>query len=76
MPIPQTELESALKKSFPNAQIEVLDLVGDSDHYRVTIVDEIFKDKTRVAQHRLVNDALRHYLKQQLHAMQLITKSK
>jgi stress-induced morphogen len=75
MPIPQTNLEKILKESFPDAQIEVVALVADDNHYSVKIVDKIFAGKTRVEQHKLVNNALREILGDVLHAMQLKTSS-
>lgn len=75
MPIPQINLEKILKESFPDAQIEVVALVADDNHYSVKIVDKIFAGKTRVEQHKLVNNALREILGDVLHAMQLKTSS-
>jgi stress-induced morphogen len=76
MPIPKSQLETVLKNSLPKATIEVEDLVGDNNHYRVTILDESFRGKNRIEQHRLVNGFLKNELESgQLHAMQLITKS-
>ncbi len=75
MPIVKNKLEELLKEKFPNAKIEVVDLVGDEDHYSVTIIDEIFAGKNRVQQHKLVNNALSDYLGTILHAMQLKTSA-
>lgn len=73
MAINQQDLEAILKKAFPNSQIELVDLVGDQDHYSVKITDQVFCDKTRVQQHQLVNKALKDLLKDQLHALQIKT---
>jgi stress-induced morphogen len=75
MAIAKKDLENILQEKFPNAKIEVVDLAGDDDHYSVTIIDEIFAGKTRIAQHKLVNEALGDIIKTQLHAMQLKTLS-
>ncbi len=75
MAISQNELEKLLKENFPNAQIKVVALVDDGDHYSVEIVDEIFAGKTRVQQHKIVNEALKEILGGALHAMQLKTGS-
>jgi len=76
MPIAQDQLHSLIKKSFPNAKIEIIDLAGDDDHYSVIIVDEIFNGKNRIEQHRMVNKALSGHLGETLHAMQLKTSAK
>ena len=75
MPIAQNNLNKILQEKFPNAEIKIVDLAGDDDHYSVTIKDQIFAGKTRVAQHKLVNEALGDVIKTQLHAMQLKTSA-
>jgi BolA protein len=45
---------------------------GES-HYRVLIVSSAFDGKTRVARHRMVNDALADELKGRVHALALAT---
>lgn len=73
MPIEQKKLHYLISQSFPNAQIEIIDLVGDSDHYSVKIIDKIFAGKSRVEQHKMVNNALKDCLGGTLHALQIKT---
>lgn len=73
MPIAKKNLEKILAENFPQAQIEVIALVDDDNHYSVKIIDKIFAGKTRVEQHKLVNSALKEILGDVLHAMQLKT---
>lgn len=75
MPIAQEKLESLLAEKFPDAKIEVVDLVGDDNHYSVKIIDKIFAGKTRIQQHKMVNSALKEILGDVLHAMQLKTSA-
>ncbi len=75
MPIAKTELEKILNENFPDAQIEVIALVNDDNHYSVKITDKIFAGKSRIEQHKLVNNALKNILGDTLHAMQLKTSS-
>jgi stress-induced morphogen len=75
MTISQSDLYDLIIKSFPGAQIEIIDLVGDDNHYSVKIVDQSFAGKSRVAQHKMVNEALKGYLGDILHAMQLKTSA-
>lgn len=75
MPIAKENLEQLLRENFPNAKIEVTALVDDNNHYSVKIVDEIFAGKTRVEQHKMVNNALKEILGDVLHAMQLKTSA-
>ena len=73
MAVPESELREVLEKNFPEAEIKIVDLAGDDDHYSVTICDKSFVGKSRVAQHKIVNEALKDLLKERLHAMQLKT---
>lgn len=76
MAIPQQKLRELIKNNFADAEIELTDLVGDNNHYQVKIVSGAFSGKTRVAQHRMVNDALRGCLGEELHALSIKTIAK
>jgi stress-induced morphogen len=75
MPIAKKDLEKLLQGNFPEAQIKVVALVADDNHYSVEIIDKIFAGKTRVQQHKMVNIALKEILGDVLHAMQLKTSA-
>jgi BolA family transcriptional regulator, general stress-responsive regulator len=42
---------------------------GAGTHFRVRIASHLFTDKSRVARHRLVYDALQDFIDQGLHAL-------
>ena len=70
----QNKLQKILEENFPDAKIILKDLVGDQNHYSLTIEDKIFNGQTMVAQHKIINSALREYLDSgELHALQLKT---
>lgn len=69
------EIERLIRESFPDAEIKIEDLAGDGDHYAATIVSEAFRDKSRVAQHQLVYDALKGQMGGALHALALKTSA-
>ncbi|MFT6105975.1 MAG: stress-induced morphogen [Rickettsiales bacterium] len=75
MAISQNDLHEKIKESFPNATIEIIDLAGDDDHYSVKIIDGSFSGKSRIEQHKMVNEALKGCLGDGLHAMQLKTST-
>ena len=75
MAISQEKLEKLLRTAFPSAQLEIIDTVGDQDHYSVKIIDKVFAGKTRVEQHKMVNAALAGHLGGVLHALQIKTSS-
>lgn len=75
MPVQPTLVKEMIEKALPGAQVEVVDLVGDNDHLRATVVAGQFEGKTLLEQHQLVYAALGDALRQELHALQLKTYS-
>lgn len=73
MAMERTEIEQLLRDAFPDAAVEVRDLAGDGDHYAASVVSELFRGKTRVAQHKMVYDALQGRMGGELHALALQT---
>jgi len=67
------EIERLIREALPDAKVEIRDLAGDGDHYAATVVSESFRGKTRVAQHKLVYDALKGRMGGELHALALTT---
>lgn len=58
MPIERNKLEELIKETFPDADIEIIDLAGDNDHWRVIIAAAEFEGKTRIQQHKMVQAAI------------------
>ncbi|MCB1518232.1 MAG: BolA family transcriptional regulator [Hyphomicrobiaceae bacterium] len=75
MAMDAAEIEKMIKLALPDATVEIRDLAGDGDHYAAIIVSEQFRGKTRVAQHRIVNEALQGKLGGDLHALALQTSA-
>ena len=48
---------------------------GGETHFRVRIVSALFRDKSRVERHRMVNAALAEELKSGLHALAIEAKA-
>ena len=69
------EIINRLEAHFPQAQITAKDLTGTGDHWQVTVISEKFNGKTMVEQHKLVYKALGEWLKKDIHALTLKTKS-
>ena len=76
MPIEQDHLYELLAASFPGDVIKIDALADDNDHYSVEIISSKFEGKTRVDQHRLVNDALKGWAGDKLHALAIKTIKK
>jgi len=73
MAMPAAEIESLIKAALPDAQVRITDLSGDGDHYAAHVVSSAFVGKSRVAQHKLVYEALGGRMGGVLHALQLTT---
>lgn len=74
MAMDKHDIEALIKARFPDAAIDIADLAGDGDHYAATITSSHFAGLTRVAQHRLVYEALQGKMGGALHALALTTK--
>ncbi len=67
------EIEMLIRKSLPDADIKIVDLAGDGDHYSAKVTTKLFKGKTRVQQHKMVYDSLEGKMGDDLHALALQT---
>jgi stress-induced morphogen len=68
-----SEIETMIRTALPDAEVTITDLAGDNDHYAAHVVSSAFAGKPRVAQHKLVYEALGGRMGGVLHALQLTT---
>ncbi|MDD3800175.1 MAG: BolA family transcriptional regulator [Novosphingobium sp.] len=73
MAMPANEIEALIRAALPDAQVSITDLAGDGDHYAAHVVSAAFAGKPRVAQHKMVYEALGGRMGGELHALQLTT---
>jgi len=73
MAMAAADIEALIRAALPDAEVTITDLAGDGDHYAAHVVSPAFAGKTRVAQHKLVYDALGGRMGGELHALQLTT---
>jgi len=71
-----TEIENLIKKSIPDANINIQDLAGDGNHYSAIISSSLFKGKSKIEQHKIVYKALKGKMGNELHALAISTKEK
>lgn len=64
-----------IKEGLPGAEVELIDLAGDGDHYKAIITSALFEGKSRIAQHQMVYAALKGNMGGVLHALALETKT-
>jgi stress-induced morphogen len=67
------DIEQLIKQVFPDAQVVVVDLAGDGDHFGARVTSVAFAGKSRIQQHRMVYDALQGQMCGALHALALET---
>jgi stress-induced morphogen len=68
-----SEIEAMIRAALPDAEVEIIDLAGDSEHYAARVTSAQFSGMSRVAQHKLVYSALGGRMGGVLHALQLTT---
>ena len=71
-----SEIENLVKKAIPDAVIDIQDLAGDGNHYSATITSSLFKGKSKIEQHKIVYNALKGKMGNELHALAIKTKEK
>ncbi len=68
------EIITLIKQALKDADIELIDLAGDGDHYKAIITSPDFNGKSRIAQHQMVYAALKGRMGGELHALALETR--
>ena len=68
-----TEIERLIKQAFPDAQVIIVDLKGDGDHFGARVTSGAFLGKSRIQQHQMVYEALQGQMGGALHALALET---
>jgi len=76
MPMEQIEIEKLIKASLPDAEVEIIDLAGDNNHFSAHVISAAFEGKSRIQQHKMVYDALGDKMGGILHALALKTSIK
>lgn len=73
MPMSAEDITSKVRTAIPDAVVELVDLAGDNDHWQITVTSAAFQGKPRVAQHRMVMEAI-DGMGTTLHALSVTTK--
>ncbi len=73
MAMAANEIERLIKAAIPDAEVTIVDLAGDGDHYSARVVSASFAGLSRVRQHQKVYAALGGRMGGELHALQLHT---
>ena len=73
MPMSQKQIEELIKESIPDSHVIIEDLKGDGDHYSAIVKSKSFSGKTKVEQHKMVYDAFKGKMGNELHSLKLKT---
>ncbi|HEV3157960.1 MAG TPA: BolA/IbaG family iron-sulfur metabolism protein [Candidatus Baltobacteraceae bacterium] len=72
--IQPADLISLIRLTLPDADVEVVDLTGTTDHYRVSVRSKAFTGKSRLDRHRLVETSVAEARADgRLHALEIRT---
>tara|TARA_B100000579_G_C22742522_1_gene809836 strand:+ start:927 stop:1157 length:231 start_codon:yes stop_codon:yes gene_type:complete len=74
MPMSEKQIESLIREHIPDSKVIIEDLKGDGDHYSAVVISKSFLGKTRIEQHKMVYDAFKGKMGNELHALKLTTK--
>jgi len=69
------DVQKLVADAIPGAEVEVIDLTGTSDHFGIRVVSEAFAGKSTMERHRMVHTALGRYLTNEIHAVDIKTKT-
>ena len=69
------DLIDLVKKAIPDAEVNVMDKTGMSDHFVIHVVSEKFEDLSIMDRHRLVQDSIAEAMKDgRVHAAEIKTE--
>lgn len=75
MPMQAEDITQLIRDGIDGAEVEIIDLAGDGDHYKAVVVAEAFRGVPRVKQHQMVYAALKGRMGGALHALALETRA-
>ena len=75
MAMTKDNIEELIIQSIPDAKVTIEDLRGDGDHYSAIVVSKSFDGKSMIQQHKIVYESLKGKMGNELHALELKTKS-
>ncbi len=74
MAISAEKLKSLIIQGFPDAEIQLDDMLGDQDHYGLTITSSAFNGLNRVQCHQKIYQVLGDIMGGELHALSIRAK--
>ncbi len=75
MAMTAADIEAYIREAFPDAKIQIEDLVGDGEHWSASVESTAFAGRSRVQQHQMVYAAFKGHVGGALHALALQTSA-
>ena len=69
-------IKEIIEKTIADANVEVLDTTGTGDHFKAVVISNVFEGMSLIDRHKLVYKSLDKYLTNEIHALQLETKTR
>ena len=69
------EVKKLIEAGIPNADVQVTDLTGTSDHFEAVVVSPGFDGVSLIQRHQMVYAALGDAMKGAIHALKLQTRT-
>ncbi len=69
------DIAAMLRQKMPDADVQVEDTRGDGRHFTATVVSQSFEGLSRIQQHQLVYKALGACVGEEVHALQIVTRT-
>ena len=63
------QIAAKVRAALPDADVQLEDLTGTMDHWKIRVVSSSFAGRSLVQRHRMINAALADELKGPIHAL-------
>lgn len=67
------EVKKLIQDHVPDADVQVSDMTGTSDHFDVRVCSPVFAGKSLMDQHKMIHEALGEHLTTSIHAVNIKT---
>ena len=68
-------IKEMIKKAISDANVEVYDTTGTSDHFKVVVISNTFEGMTLIKRHKLIYKILNQYITKEIHDLQIIAQT-
>ena len=65
------DIKKRITNQFKDSYTEVIDTTGESNHFSILIISEIFEKLSLINRHKLIYDVFKKELTNEIHALQI-----